>query len=258
MTDSPGEKRPFNPDLAQAHLALAEIAMPGEDYLAWLERIYRELKPDTVIEIGVYRGASLALIRPPAIAIGIDPNPRICHTLRTETHIFAETSDEFFAKRRADKFLADRPLSIGFVDGLHLYEQALKDFINLEFCCGPQSVILLHDTVPFDERTQTRAQETQFHTGDVWKTVLSLKHYRPDLDILTIATSPTGLTVVMGLNPRSRVLAERYEEAVTRFIDTPFSAIEGRLDGELNIVPNDWRAVAKRLQAHGIIKDSVH
>lgn len=258
MTDPPGQARPFNPEWAQAHLALAEIAMPGEDYLVWLERLYRELKPETVIEIGIYRGASLALIRPPAIAIGIDPNPRVYHTLRTETHIFAETGDEFFAKCRAEKFLMGRPLSIGFIDGLHLYEQALKDFINLESCCGPQSVILLHDTVPFDERTQTRTQETQFHTGDVWKTVISLKHYRPDLDILTIATPPTGLTVILGLNPRSRVLAERFEEVVTKFIDTPFSAIEGCLDGALNIVPNDWSAVAKRLQAHGVIKDSVH
>src|SRR5450631_1084438 len=45
---------------------------------------------------------------------------------------------------------------------------------------------------------QTRARDTDFHTGDVWKTVLCLKHYRPDLDVFTIATPPTGLTVVTG------------------------------------------------------------
>ncbi|PYI78804.1 MAG: class I SAM-dependent methyltransferase, partial [Verrucomicrobia bacterium] len=127
--------------------------------------------------------------------------------MTAETHIFPETSDAFFARHGPDALLAGRPLGIGFIDGLHLYEQALKDFINLERYCGPRSVILFHDTIPLDETTQSRARDTQFHTGDVWKTVLCLKHYRPDLDIFTIPTSWTGLTVVTGLDPASRVLA---------------------------------------------------
>lgn len=246
----------FNSNLAAAHLGLAKLSMPGDDYLVWLERLYSALIPETVLEIGIHLGASLALVSPPTIAIGIDPAPRVTHRLKTETRIFAETSDEFFTHCRTDRLLAGCPRSVAFVDGLHLYEQALRDFINLENCCGPRSVILFHDTVPLDDATQTRTRETDFHTGDVWKTIICLKHYRPDLHIFTIAAPPTGLTVVIGLDPTSRVLAEHYDEAVDRFLETPFSAVEGRLDDAVNMVPNDWTVVARRLEAHGILKHS--
>jgi hypothetical protein len=243
----------FNRNLYQAHLGLAMLRMPGDDYLVWLEQLYRLLGPETVVEIGVRHGESLAQVQPPTVAIGIDPAPTVTFPLKTETHLFTETSNEFFAAGRLDKLLDGRPLSIGFIDGLHLFEQALKDFIHLEGCCGPRSVILFHDTVPLDEPTQRRTCETAFHTGDVWKTILCLKHYRPDLEIFTIATPPTGLTVVTGLDPTSRVLTDQYEEAVARFMDTSFSAIECTLETMLNVVPNDWSLVQARLRERRII-----
>jgi glycosyltransferase involved in cell wall biosynthesis len=243
----------FHPNLSQAHLGLAGLRMAGENYLVWLERLYHLLAPETVIEIGVFQGTSLSLLRPPTVAIGIDPNPTVLTPLKTESHIFAETSDEFFAQRRPERLLAGRPLSIGFIDGLHIYEQVLRDFIGLEACCGPSSVIFIHDTVPLDEPTQSRTRETTFYTGDVWKVVLCLKYYRPELDIFTIATPPSGLTVVTGLDPTSIVLKERYEEAVAQFREMPFPAIESNLETELNIVPNDWGIVESRLKERQII-----
>jgi len=241
------------PDLPQAHVALSALRMPGDGYLTWLERLYDALAPETVIDVGVFQGASLALVRPPTVAIGIDPNPTVVFPLKAQTHIFAETSDEFFEQGRAKGLLAGRPLSVGFIDGLHLYEQALRDFIGLEALCGPHSVLMLHDTVPLDEPTQARTRETVFHTGDVWKVVLCLKHYRPDLDVFTIATAPTGLTLVTGLDPASRVLRDNFDEAVARFVDTPFSAIEPDLQTALEIVPNDWDVVRSRLEQQGVI-----
>jgi glycosyltransferase involved in cell wall biosynthesis len=238
----------FNRNLPQAHLGLAALRMPGDDYLVWLERLYSSLAPETVIEIGVYQGASLALLRPPTVAIGIDPSPTLTSPLKTETHIFAETSDEFFAQRRLERLLAGRPLSIALIDGLYLYEQVLRAFIGLEECCGPHSVLLIHNTIPLDELTQSRTRETTFYTGDVWKAVLCLKCYRPDLDIIMIATPPAGLTVVTGLDPTSRVLKDRYEEVVAQFRDKPFSEIEGVPEAELNVVPNDWNLVQSRLR----------
>ena len=125
--------------------------------------------------------------------------------------------------------------------------------MNVERVCGPQSVILIHDTVPLDEPTQRPQRERQFYTGDIWKTVMCLKHYRPDLDIFTIATPPSGLTVVIGLDPQSTVLAKSYEQAVARFVDTSFSAVESILYTVLNVVPNDWSFVQSRLKDRGII-----
>lgn len=243
----------YAPDLPQAHLALSALRMPGDGYLTWLERLYGALAAETVIEVGVSQGASLALVRPPTVAIGIDPSPTVIFPLKARTHIFAETSDEFFDRGRADTVLAGRPLSVGFIDGLHLYEQALRDFIGLEALCGPHSVLMIQDTVPLDEPTQTRTRDTVFHTGDVWKVVLALKHYRPDLDIFTIATAPTGLTVATGSDRASRVLRDSFDEAVGRFVDTPFSAIEADLETALAIVPNDWDVVRARLEQRGVL-----
>jgi len=242
----------FNSDLPEAHSGLAAINMPGISYLDWLEKLYRFLKPKNVIEIGVSQSASLARVPAPAIAIGVDPVPSVLHPLQTEAHIFAETSDDFFARRNVRELLRGERLSIGFIDGSHLFEQALRDFMNLETYCGPNSVIMFHDTVPLDELTQRRTPETHFSTGDVWKTILCLKQYRPDLDIFTIATPPTGLTLVLGLDSRSSILAEIYEEALAKLLNLPFAAVEHKLSSELNLVPNDWNLVEARLKARGI------
>lgn len=240
-------------DLPAVHFGLARIRMPGADYSAWLDRLHEALRPETYVEIGIFTGTTLALARPPTIAVGIDPHPSISSPLKTQTHVFPETSDEFFANRRLEALLAGRPVKLAFIDGLHSFEQCLRDFMNLEPYCGPGSAILLHDTVPLDERTQRRTQETRFWTGDVWKAVLALKHYRPELELFTIPAAPTGLTVVIGLDPSSRVLAGAYEDAVRRFIDVPFSEIEHRLDAVFALVPNDWETVAARLRARGVL-----
>ena len=240
-------------DHVRAHVGLATLRMSGDFYYDWLERLYSALAPKCVLEIGIFDGASLAKVPPSAMAIGIDPKPKLLFPPKAQTHIFPETSDEFFARRGAETLLAGRPVDIGFIDGLHLYEQSLRDFINIERLCGPRSVILLHDTVPLDEATQSRTCDTKFHTGDVWKTVLCLKHYRPDLNIFTIAAPWTGLTVVASLNPSSRVLADKYDEAVARFIETPYSQIENNLWPALNIVPNDWDEVKERLKASQVL-----
>src|SRR5262249_12247348 len=160
---------------------------------------------------GISEGASLSYIPPPTLAIGIDPTPKIFFPLKTETHIFTETSDEFFDRGGPEALLGGRRLGVGFIDSLHLYDQALKDFMYLERYCHSKSVILLHNTVPLDEATQSRACDTHFHTGDVWKTVLALKHYRPELNVFTIATPWTGLTIVTGVDPASRVLVDNYD-----------------------------------------------
>ena len=227
--------------------------MPGDGYLKWLERVHNALRPETYLEIGVAKGQSIACARPPTRAIGIDPEPRINVALKTETHIFCETSDAFFARHGLAPLLNGKPLTLAFIDGLHVFQQSLKDFMNVEAVCGPRSVILFHDTVPLNEVTQRPDRQRTFYTGDVWKTVLCLKHYRPDLNILTVATPWTGLTVVTRLNPESRVLVENQDAAIAQFSDMTYSEIENNLDAALNLVPNDWRKVETHLNAQGIL-----
>ena len=243
----------FDSDLVQAHVGLASIRMPGDDYLAWLARLHAALKPENYLEIGVARGQSLSLVRPPTRAVAVDPQPTINSELTSETHLFCEASDEFFENRRLKQLLGSCPIDLAFIDGLHVFQQSLRDFMNVERVSSPRSVILVHDTVPLDEPTQRPQRERQFYTGDVWKTVMCLKHYRPDLDIFTIATPPSGLTVVTGLDPTSNVLSEKYEDAVARFTNTSFSAVENILYTVLNVVRNDWSLVESRLKGRGIL-----
>jgi glycosyltransferase involved in cell wall biosynthesis len=243
----------WNADFSEAHSGLADLRFPGEDYLHWLAWLQATLAPNTYLEIGVWRGQSLALARPPTCAIGVDPQPMIEQKFLTETHIFVETSDEFFTRHRLERVLGGGSLDFVFIDGLHLFQQALTDFINVERWCNRRSVLVLHDTIPLDEQTQRRTKETTFYTGDVWKTVLSLRFFRPDLDIFTIATAPTGLTVVTNLDPSSRVLTDRYDEAVRQFADMPFSELELHRNEMLSVVANDWASVERRLNRRSLL-----
>jgi len=231
----------LDPCLVEAHDGLARLRWPGPDYLAWLAHFHAIRRPPVYLEIGVATGRTLALAQPPTRAIGVDPAPAIDSEFTTVTHLFRETSDRFFRKNRLVRLLGGDPIGLGFIDGLHTFEQALKDFINLEAHVARDSVILLHDTIPLDERTQNRVATTRFYTGDVWKIVPCLKRYRPDLRVATIGTAPTGLTVITGLDPASRVLVNRYDEAVADFIGMPYAEMAENLHAALNIVPNEWK-----------------
>ena len=227
---------------------------PGPDYRAWLEWLHRTIRPASYLEIGVDKGATLMLARPPTVAIGVDPRlgaGPIALQLTVETHLYAETSDDFFASGRLRALLSDRPLELAFVDGLHTFEQALRDFVNVEARCGPRSVAVIHDTLPPDEASQSRERRSVLWTGDVWKAIVCLREYRPELDLLTLPAAPAGLTIVLGLDPSSSALADALDEAIRRF--SPLRFAETRLDTAVNVVANDFAVVHDRLVAAGIL-----
>jgi hypothetical protein len=242
--------------LVRAHLGISSARLPGVSYDKWLTRLHELLRPAVYLEIGVETGDVLALARPPTIAIGVDPVPSLTVPVVTETHVFAETSDEFFAQRRLNAVVGDRPVALSFIDGLHHFEVAIRDFINVEAASTAGSVILLHDTLPLDDATQRRDRETQFWTGDIWKVVVCLRKYRPDLEIFTIATFPSGLTVVCNLDPASSVLSEGFDRIVEQYMDAPFSMIADSMQSDLCIVPNEWDVVVARLRTRGLLRRS--
>ena len=230
---------------------LSRRLLPGEPYLALLNRFHDFLRPASYVEIGVESGRSLALSRHQTRAIGIDPAPRLQVSLDASTRVFALTSDEFFARHDLAKELGLPSVALAFIDGLHLFEQALRDFINLERYAGKRSVYLVHDCLPLDAASAAREQRGQFWTGDVWKLIPALRHWRPDLAVRTIATSPSGLAMITGLDPTSTVLARNFAAVVDQFMGNPAPLARVVQIEQLMLIDNDWAAIERQLAALG-------
>jgi hypothetical protein len=130
---------------------------------------------------------------------------------------------------------------------MHLFEFALRDFMHLEKFCTSESVILLHDCYPGNAEMAARKPTTGWWTGDVWKVVICLKEYRPELQISVVDVPPAGLGVLTGLNPASTALEERYEQICTRFLAMDYSVLENGKEQKLNRVANDWEVVQRLL-----------
>ncbi|MDA8428607.1 MAG: class I SAM-dependent methyltransferase [Geobacteraceae bacterium] len=201
----------------------AEREMPGEDYYHWLQLFHFWLAPATYVEIGLGHGRSLALAGPKTRAIGIDPYQGFWERLNyvsphTPATLFPLASDDFFVQHDLTNVLGQSTFDLAFIDGLHLFEQVLKDFINLERYARKDSVVLIHDCLPIAPVVAKRERCTGFWTGDVWRIIPCLKTFRPDLEIFTIPTKPSGLAVVSGLDSESTVLAENYQAIVDYYL----------------------------------------
>lgn len=199
---------------------VAKTNFPGPRYGEHLLSLHRTLKPASYLEIGVFKGETLALAQPGTWVIGVDPAPRpeAERNYDAPTQIYRMTSDAYFAAGKAREVDLPGTLDLVFIDGLHLFEQVLRDFINVETRCHPGSVVVLHDTLPIAAAATARQRQTSHWCGDVWKVIPILQRYRPELSVLTIPTHPSGLTLVTGLDPDSRILADHFDEAVAEFI----------------------------------------
>jgi hypothetical protein len=181
-------------------------------YLDFLRGLHDAVAPSTYLEIGIRHGDSLALAR--CAAVGIDPEFTLHAELDPSVSLFTESSDEYFERAQPLKPLGDRPIDLAFIDGMHLAEFALRDFANVERLSRWTGVAVFDDILPGDPEMASRDRRTYHWTGDVYKLLGILERHRPDLVCLRVGTEPTGLLLVLGLDPGSRVLEERYDEIV--------------------------------------------
>lgn len=197
---------------------------PGH-YLDYLPILHQDVKPEVYFEIGTESGASMTFADCEVIAV--DPTFQIdpaAYIGRRIIHLYQMPSDDFFAADALAR-LADR-VDLAFLDGMHLFEYLLRDFINIEKHMNPDGAVAMHDCVPFSFQAAEREwdrSKTASWTGDVWKIIPILKEYRPDLDVSTYSLAPSGLVVVRGLDPRNTVLTDRYNEILARYIEVSLS-----------------------------------
>jgi len=220
-------------------------------YRRTLDLVHTELLPRTYAEIGVARGGTLSLVLPGTAAVAIDPKPRIHRPVPRSAKVFSMTSDEFFAAHDLRRLLGDRPVDVGFIDGMHLFEFALKDFINLERHSSPDSVLLLHDCYPVSEVAASREHSEAMGnwSGDVWKVIACLKEHRQDLDVSVADIRPSGLGVVTGLDPTSTVLVDRFDEICRHYVPLDYGFLAEGKEEKLNRVDGDPRTVLSLLPA---------
>ena len=199
----------------------------------FVRHLHRSFRPRNYLEVGVNDGRSLSLSRVPSIAI--DPAFRVTEPLRCDLHLVKATSDDFFAGSNPIAHLRSgrnpfrnlrrgRPpfarytggtvVDLSFIDGMHLFEFALRDFTNVERFSDWTSLILLDDMLPRNVDEAARDRHTGAWAGDVFKLAGVLAEHRPDLTLVPIDTEPTGVLVVLGADPDNRVLRDGHDRLV--------------------------------------------
>ena len=176
----------------------------------FLRELHQQIQPRTYLEIGVSDGKSLSLSR--ARSIAIDPEFRVTYPLRCDVDLVRAKSDAFFARTDPLAHLKGVPLDLTFIDGMHLSEFALRDFMNVESHMNRAGIVVLDDVLPRNALEAARNRLTSAWAGDVYKSLEVLERHRPDLLVLLVNTYPTGTAIVIGVDPGSNVLKEVYDE----------------------------------------------
>jgi len=197
--------------------------LTGLAYLTFLERLHKGREKTRYFEIGTQDGMSLRLAAGPAAAV--DPAfalDKAAWRAKPGFSLFETTSDDFFAYYDPRDALGG-PIDVAFIDGMHLAEFVLRDFVNVERYCAADGVIILHDVLPQNfEMTERERRPGQRRdkalaanwTGDVWRVLPLLARERPDLEIKIFDCPPTGLAVISRLDPQSEKLAGRLDGLV--------------------------------------------
>jgi predicted O-methyltransferase YrrM len=228
------------------HLGVNEFSAPAEaeatrgeqTHLDFLRAIHAQLSPRFYLEIGIRHGNSLVLANCPAV--GVDPAPEIGAPLAANIQIVAETSDEFFACRANEVLTA--PVDLAFIDGMHWFEFALRDFVNIERRAHAATVVVFDDIFPAHSWQAERDRRTRVWTGDIWKIVVCLRKFRPDLMLIPCDTWPTGMLLVLGLDADNETLSQRYEQIVREYVENANGTVPaGVLSREGAWAPDDPR-----------------
>ena len=151
------------------------------------------------LEIGVNVGVTFLHVRARR-KVAVDPAQRIPRWKRLghpntalRGRFIEMTSDAYFASiEPAETF------DVVFVDGLHTYEQSLRDVENSLRHLSEDGVILLHDCNPASAVAggpDPDATGDAGWNGEVWKTIVHLRATRADLDVSVLDTDD-GVGVV--------------------------------------------------------------
>lgn len=194
-----------------------------------INRALRQFGKETrYIEIGVRDGSCIREI----IAerkYAVDPAPVAPDKIAADgTEIFEVTSDEFFSDF-ANTVLPEKSVQVALADGLHEFEQTLRDILNLERVMPSAGVIFVHDCNP---PTRRHAEDMNGPwNGDVWKVAEYIRRYRKDLNFFTLDCD-WGLGVVSNL---SSAPGEPGADRIAEISRLDFSYLDANRNTVLNL-----------------------
>ena len=127
-------------------------ALPGVNRIRAVQRALAGRTNPVYLEIGVSRGQAFQKISAD-VKIAVDPAFKLLERTREladakarATHYFEMTSDAFFDNETA--FLDQHPIDVALIDGLHTYEQVVRDVEKSLLHMRDDGVIFLHDCNP--------------------------------------------------------------------------------------------------------------
>lgn len=173
-----------------------------------IQRIIDTIGARVYVEIGVRYGTVFLRVKAPQ-KIGIDPRLQIPFHKKLlfawdflRNKYFSKTSDDFFAEN-AGLFKEDK-IDVVFIDGLHTYEQSLRDVENSLKYLNPGGVIIMHDCNPTTEAMASSSFELFKKTpnggkawcGDVWKTIVYVRSVHKGLEAFVL-DADFGLGIIV-------------------------------------------------------------
>jgi len=173
------------------------------------------------LEIGVCAGATFHKVEAPR-KVAVDPEFRFDHEQAQRDHPGTEyhqvTSDEYFGRIIAE----DETFDVIFLDGLHTFEQTLRDLNNALLHLQPHGVMLIDDVSPPTYLASVPDRETFFRVrewmgvtdkawmGDVFKLVHFIETFHQGLSFRTISNNHGQAVVWRERRPsvRERTVAD--------------------------------------------------
>ena len=197
-------------------------ALPGMNRIRAVQRALADRSKPVYLEIGVSRGQAFRRITAD-VKIAVDPAFNLTQRTRDladakgrEAHYFETTSDAFFDNE--GELLAKHPIDVALIDGLHTYEQVVRDVEKTLRYLSDDGVIFLHDCNPLLELASRRADSWEafmasqkgpvkigIWNGDVWKAIVELRSTRHDL-LVGVLKCDQGVGFVRKGTPDSTLL----------------------------------------------------
>jgi glycosyltransferase involved in cell wall biosynthesis len=212
------------------------------DRLNVIQGIIDKIGAKNYLEIGVEYGTVFTRLEV-VKKVAVDPNLKVSWARKLidgwcgrQAKYFSLPSDEFFAGY-ASLFEKEK-IDVAFIDGLHTFEQSLRDVENCLKFLSPCGVIVLHDcnpqSAPAASPQRPAASETRKWNGDVWKTIVYLRSQRKDLNIFVLDCDQ-GLGIIVKGEPENTLSYSKDE-----IVKMDYSFLENNREELLNLKNKDY------------------